>query len=44
MAAGSTIGGYIGARSAQRVSSHWLRIIIILIGLTAVVYLGIHDY
>jgi uncharacterized membrane protein YfcA len=44
MAAGSMIGGYTGARSAQKVSSHWLRIIIIGIGLVAVVYLAIRDY
>jgi len=44
MALGSTIGGYIGARSAQKVSSYWLRIVIVCIGLTAVAYLGARDY
>lgn len=44
MACGCALGGYFGARGAQRVSSHWLRIVIICIGLAAVVYLGIHDY
>jgi uncharacterized protein len=44
MGAGSTIGGFFGARSAQKVSSHWLRIVIICIGLLAVVYLGYQDY
>lgn len=44
MAAGSTVGGYAGARGAQKVSSHWLRIIIICIGLTAVCYLYFRDY
>jgi uncharacterized membrane protein YfcA len=44
MAAGSTVGGYVGARSAQKVSSHWLRIIIICVGLTAVIYLGLRQY
>lgn len=44
MAAGCAIGGYVGARGAQKVSSHWLRIIIICIGLTAVVYLGLQEY
>lgn len=44
MAAGSTVGGYIGSRSAQKVSSHWLRLLIICIGLSAVIYLGLHEY
>jgi len=44
MATGSAIGGYTGARAAQRLSGHWLRIVIILIGLAAVVYLGIRQY
>lgn len=44
MAAGSMIGGYAGARSAQKVSSHWLKIIIICIGLSAVAYLTFRDY
>lgn len=44
MGAGATIGGYIGARSAQKASSHWLRVGIICIGLLAVVYLGFQEY
>jgi uncharacterized membrane protein YfcA len=44
MAVGSTTGGYIGARQAQRVSSHWLRIVIVCIGLAAVVYLVVREY
>jgi uncharacterized membrane protein YfcA len=44
MGTGSAIGGYVGARGAQRVSSHWLRIAIITIGLCAVVYLGFKQY
>jgi uncharacterized membrane protein YfcA len=44
MAIGSTIGGYLGARGAQKVSSHWLRVGIIAIGLSAVVYLAIKQY
>lgn len=44
MAAGCAIGGYAGARGAQHVSSHWLRIVIICIGISAAVYLGMHDY
>jgi uncharacterized membrane protein YfcA len=44
MGIGSTIGGYYGARSAQKVSSHWLRVGIVCIGLLAVVYLGFQQY
>jgi uncharacterized membrane protein YfcA len=44
MAVGSVIGGYYGAKSAQKVSSHWLRVVIICIGLGAVVYLGLRQY
>lgn len=44
MAAGAVVGGYTGARSAQKVSSHWLRIAIIAIGICAVIYLGFKQY
>jgi hypothetical protein len=44
MAVGAVVGGYVGARSAQKVSSHWLRIVIICIGLSAAVYLGVRTY
>lgn len=44
MGAGSACGGYLGARGAQRLSSHWLRICIVVIGLAAVVYLGFRSY
>jgi uncharacterized membrane protein YfcA len=44
MAAGCTIGGSVGARASQKVSTHWLRIIIICIGLSAAVYLGLREY
>lgn len=44
MAVGSFTGGWIGSRSAQKVSGHWLRIIIITIGLCAVIYLGLKQY
>jgi uncharacterized membrane protein YfcA len=44
MGTGSALGGYLGARSAQRLSSHWLRICIIIIGVAAVIYLGLRDY
>ena len=44
MAAGGIIGGYAGARASQRLSSHWLRIVVIIIGLGAVVYLALQRY
>jgi len=44
MAVGSTTGGYIGARSAQKVSSHWLRIGIIAIGFSAAITLAVRQY
>lgn len=44
MAIGTTLGGYVGARSAQKVSSHWLRIVVICIGIGAVIYLGVKEY
>lgn len=40
MAVGSVIGGYGGARFAQRISGHWLRAAIIGIGVSAVIYLA----
>lgn len=43
MGVGTTIGGYVGARGAQRVSNHWLRVCIIAIGLAAVAYLAIQE-
>jgi uncharacterized membrane protein YfcA len=44
MAAGSTIGGYSGARLVQKVPSHLSRIIVIGIGIVAVVYLALRSY
>lgn len=44
MGSGSLVGGYLGARGAQKVSSHWLRVIIICIGVAAAVYLGVREY
>lgn len=43
-AIGSASGGYIGARFAQKLNSHWLRVCIIVIGMAAVVYLGLREY
>lgn len=44
MAVGSVTGGWVGSRSAQKISSHWLRVIIVVIGLCAVVYLARKQY
>jgi uncharacterized membrane protein YfcA len=44
MAAGCAAGGFIGARMSQKVSTHWLRIIIVCIGIAAAVYLGMREY
>jgi len=44
MAAGCLLGGYLGARGAQRVSSHKLRIVIMIIGLCSVLYLLFQEY
>jgi uncharacterized membrane protein YfcA len=44
MAAGNFAGGYLGARAAQRVSSHAIRIIVIVIGLATATYLGLRTY
>ncbi len=42
--AGAVVGGYSGARYSQKLSTHWLRIIVITIGLAAVVYLALQSY
>jgi uncharacterized membrane protein YfcA len=44
MAAGAVAGGFLGARGAQKVSNHWLRVGIITIGLAAAVTLGLRQY
>jgi len=44
MAIGSTIGGYVGARFAQKISGPHLRVGIIVIGMLAVVYLALRQY
>jgi uncharacterized membrane protein YfcA len=44
MAAGNFIGGYVGATSVQKVSSHAIRIVVILIGIGTVIYLGLRSY
>lgn len=44
MAAGSVTGGYYGAVFAQRIPSHAVRIIVIVIGIGTVAYLGLRGY
>ncbi len=44
MAAGNAIGGYFGARFSQRFSSHAIRIIVIVVGITAATYLAFRTY
>lgn len=44
MAAGSLIGGYTGARNAQKLGSIKMRISIIAVGMAAVVYLALQTY
>lgn len=41
IAGGNLIGGYTGARLAQKVPSHWLRVTVIIIGLAIAAYLGV---
>lgn len=41
VAGGNLIGGYLGARLAQKVSSHAIRIVVIAIGLTTAGYLAV---
>lgn len=44
MAVGSAIGGYTGARFSQRVSSHAIRIAVIIIGIITAAYIGLRHY
>lgn len=44
MSLGCLIGGYFGARLAQRFSSHAIRVLIITIGVSTAVYLVFHNY
>jgi uncharacterized membrane protein YfcA len=44
MAGGNLLGGYIGAIYIQKVSSHSLRVFIVVIGLAAAAYLGLRTY
>jgi uncharacterized membrane protein YfcA len=44
MAVGSLLGGYYGSRAAQKVSSHALRIVVIVIGIVTTIYLAFRTY
>ena len=44
MAVGSFVGGYVGARGAQHLSTHRLRLAVIVLGMIAVIYLGTQQY
>jgi uncharacterized membrane protein YfcA len=44
MAAGSTTGGYYGSKLTQRISTHAIRIIVILIGFGTAAYIGLRTY
>ncbi|MGH7241605.1 MAG: TSUP family transporter, partial [Candidatus Saccharimonadales bacterium] len=44
MAAGNLVGGYVGATGIQKVSSHALRIMIVVFGIGAAAYLALRTY
>ena len=44
MGSGNLIGGYVGALGAQKFSSHAIRIIVIIIGVSTAVYLVVRNY
>jgi uncharacterized protein len=44
MGAGNLGGGYLGVRLTERVSSHALRIVVVIIGLGTATYLGLRSY
>lgn len=44
MGIASTIGGYTGSRYAQRVSSHAIRVVVIIIGVVTATYLAFRQY
>jgi uncharacterized membrane protein YfcA len=44
MAGGNFVGGYSGARLAQKIPSHAIRIVVIAVGLVTAGYLLIHTY
>jgi len=44
MAIGTVIGGYVGAHVSKRLSGRWLRIAVLIIGLSAAIYLALRQY
>ncbi len=44
MAAGSIVGGYYGSVLTQKIPSHVIRVIVIVIGIGTAVYLGLRTY
>jgi uncharacterized protein len=44
MGAGCAVGGYYGAMLTQKISSHTLRIVVIIIGISTATYLGLRSY
>ncbi|HWT56059.1 MAG TPA: sulfite exporter TauE/SafE family protein [Candidatus Microsaccharimonas sp.] len=44
MAVGGSVGGYCGARYAQKVSNHAIRIVVIFIGIVTATYLAARSY
>jgi uncharacterized membrane protein YfcA len=44
MASGNLIGGYAGASLAQKISTHIMRYVVIVIGLVTAIYLCIRTY
>ena len=44
MGTGNFVGGYVGSTSIQKVSSHAIRIVVILIGIGTIVYLAFRSY
>jgi uncharacterized membrane protein YfcA len=42
MAIGTGIGGYVGAKSSLRFSTHAIRIVVIVVGLVSALYLALH--
>lgn len=43
MAIGGVAGGYLGAHAAKKVSSKWLRVFIVIVGLLAAAHLAFHS-
>jgi uncharacterized membrane protein YfcA len=44
MGAGTLLGGYVGTAGTQKVSTHAIRMVIVVIGLISAAYLGLRSY